>query len=224
MWYKYPDGGEQSVVIFNMKSNKKSNNKQDNDTPDYVVAAPANEPRTLQGAGGARLFDLPGVVYPPEALGFRELWYGSPVHHSIPERCITTREAARILKCSPSAARQYLHVNNIRFYIVGLPKQSRRYYWDRRQVEELASEKEPVYRLQTELYFTTKQALKILGISRTTLHRHFSQGKLTGICARIKSAYGARRQICFLRRDVMKYAEMLQLRRKLLEELKHTEL
>ncbi len=179
-------------------------------------------PRTLIGVGGVRLFNIPGVIYPEEMLkrhaGVKKK-DGKPFH-SVPSWGITTKEAARILGCSPSAARVTLHKNKVHYRIVS-SEQSRRLYWRKSQVEKIRNDRLPEMREENHKLVNSQEAVKILGVARSSLQRYVQRGKLRAINVRyvIPNGGGARHRTYYERAAVLKLAYRLEAMRRHAAEL-----
>lgn len=178
-------------------------------------------PRTLIGVGGVRLFNIPGVIYPEEMLrtqpGVKKR-DGKPFH-TVPSWGITTKEAAIILGCSPSAARLTLHKNKVDYRIVVI-NQSRRLYWRKSQVEKILTKRLPEMRGENRKLITSQEAVKILGVARSSLQRYVKRGKLKAINVRyIPEGGGARFRTYFERAAVLKLSYRLAAMRRHAEEL-----
>lgn len=158
----------------------------------------ANSPRAIQrklvGIRGYRFFNIPGVIYPEEVLrpkpGY-SVRTGKP-YASAPSWGISTADAAVLLHCTASAARAYLHKSNIRFRRVQTPGKSCKIYWCRSQVMQLVANNAPIIQTQEEGMISSTEAMRALGVSRTTLMRYGKRGLLSITAMRRYSRCGLR--------------------------------
>ena len=99
--------------------------------------------RTLTGVGGVRLIEMAGVQYPERVLRARPGYERSSgeAYREAPPWGISTRHAARLLGCSDSAARDYLHRHRVRFRVVAEPGRPCCNYWQRSAVLALVKER-----------------------------------------------------------------------------------
>lgn len=179
-------------------------------------------PRTLIGVGGVRLFDIPGVIYPEEMLKVQrgvKKKDGKPFR-SAPKWGISTKEAAVMLGCSPSAARLCLHKHKVLYRVVS-DEFSRRIYWHRPQVEKIANARLPEMRGENRKLITSQEAVKLLGVSRSSLQRYIQRGKLKAINVRyvVPGGGGSRRRTYVERASVLKLSYKLAAMRRHAEEL-----
>lgn len=162
--------------------------------------------RKLTGVGGKRYFDIPGVIYPTEVLKVKAghcpkdgLPYNSP-----PAWGITTEQAAKILHCSPSAARIMLRRKKVYFHLVKCTTSPPVIYWKKDKVERIADEKLPLVSDDcTSGLLSTHQAAELLRVGRSTIQRAMKAKILNPIHVRVPSEQGPRKR-CFLRRDEVK--------------------
>lgn len=171
-------------------------------------------PRTLVGAGGVRLYDIPGVIYPDYMLTDKKKQErgGCVILSAPPSWAIPTREAARILGCNPSSARELLHRKRVRFCRVAIGPCPPTAYWDKGAVRRLAKKRRPVISELPERLVSTTEAAHELQISRNTLCRYARAGYLQKIRLRTRKEDGARLRNYFLRGEV----ETLKARRELI--------
>ena len=171
-------------------------------------------PRTLVGAGGVRLYDIPGVIYPDYMLSDKKKQErgGSVILSTPPPWAIPTREAARILSCNPSSARELLHRKRVRFCRVAIGPCPPTAYWDRGAVHRLAKKRRPVITDLPERLVNTTEAAQELQVSKNTLCRYARSGYLQKIRLRTRREDGARTRNYYLREEV----EALKARRELL--------
>ncbi len=167
--------------------------------PNYI-------PRTLRGVGGARLIDFPGVVYPPEMLRAQEPREVIPVAPSRerPVWGIPSREAAALLQCSESAARIALHKRRVRCRTVREPGGTVCLYWDKKQVEKLASSRLPILDSVPGKLVDSRVAAEILQVGRSSLYRYSKKKWLHPIRLRLQTPSGLRIHVYYKRDEVMK--------------------
>lgn len=159
-------------------------------------------PRTLIGKGGIKLINLPGVIYPESILNISP---GSDkrtgkAYAKAPSWGITTREAMRLLHCSAPAVRRKLGANKVKFHRVRRPDGPPEIYWNRKQVENIASNSAPIVKTPPVKLLNTEDAIALLGLARSALYRYTRKGKLHVTVARIMTPRGLRNR-CFYRRS-----------------------
>ncbi len=161
-------------------------------------------PRTLAGVGGLKLYDIPGVMYPahmlPESVQ-RRLGV-VPLLSKPPTWAISARQAAEILGCLPSSARDLLHRERVRFCRVSDGTCPPRTYWDRNRVMSLARRRRPVINKKSPRLITANEAVSILNVSRNSLSRYVRSGLLQLFRLRVRGTSGARMGCFYLRSEV----------------------
>lgn len=172
------------------------------------VRRPGLLPRTLRGAGGIRLIDLPGVKYPEAVLHGRK--GADPVsgrpYAEPPPWGISTREAAVMLGVSVRSARALLNRYNARYRLVARPGSCACLYWDRSAVEELRRRRLPLVLKVSGKLCTAREACCILFIARSSLTRYVQSGLLKEYRVRHVTRAGARTCSFFHRGEVHKLA------------------
>ena len=166
-------------------------------------------PRTLKGLGGKRFYNLPGVTYPEEVLKAPKgccpitgLPYAEP-----PKGTVSTREAARLLGSSLSAARNLLSNHKIPYRLVALAGQPPSTYWSRHRVQKLADAKFPMLtEKQLKTHCSIAEAALLLQLGRTSIQRHVSSGRLRSITGRCMTKLGPRKVCYVYRPDIKKMA------------------
>ncbi|MBR5875926.1 MAG: hypothetical protein IKZ10_03720 [Akkermansia sp.] len=156
-------------------------------------------PRRLIGAHGVKLYDIQGLKYPVELLQEEP---EEDVADAPPAWGISTAEAAEILGCRPSSARDVMDKLEVRKQKVrreGLPPT---WYWDKRQVETVAAARRDELRNIPARYMSAHEVSIYLGISRSTLFRYVRAGLLIAYSVRHRSEHGLRIKQFFLRDDV----------------------
>lgn len=180
-------------------------------------------PRNRRGVGGIRLFDIPGVIYPKEVLvpkpGLNHK-DGRP-YREVPCWGITSREAATMLGCSPAAARTWLHRRKVPYRIVGEEGQTLRIFWRKERVMSLAETRLPIVHECPEPLISAVEAMRILHVGRSTLHRYQERGLLKVAKVRHPSDKGVRKCNYFVRKEVEQYAKHLEAVREKEAELDH---
>lgn len=180
-------------------------------------------PRTLRGVGGIRLFDIPGVTYPKEILitkaGMNRR-NGRP-YREIPGWGVTSREAAALLGCTPSSARTWLHRRKVPFRLVGEEGQALRIYWRKERVVALAENRLPIVQSCPASLIPSSEALRILHIGRSSLHRYQERGLLSVMQMRRPSHKGLRKCSYYKREEVEDLAKRLNFVRSKEKELFH---
>ncbi len=163
-------------------------------------------PRTLKGAGGVRLIDFPGVVYPPEMLRVRESRernQGEP-YRERPVWGISSREAAEMLHCSESAARIALHKKRVRCRVVREPGAAACLFWDKKQVEKLARARLPILDAVPPRFVDSRTAAEMLQVGRSSLYRYSKKRWLHPYRLRLRTPSGLRVHVYYRRDELMK--------------------
>ncbi len=152
---------------------------------------------------------IPGVCYPQIRPGY-DPKTGTPYNQK-PAWGISSAEAAYILHCTTAAARHCLARQNVTFRLVRPVKSALQKYWHRAQVEQIAATKHPIYRNTPAHIISAQDAMKALGVSRTTLKRYEEQRMLSSIPLRRRTHLGLRAFHYYKRRDVEFLAHARQL-------------
>lgn len=171
---------------------------------------PLQLPRTLRGAGGIRLINMPGVRYPDEVLQGPS---GTGASRTCPLRkappgFISSQNAAELLGITPRSARAMLARRNTRRVMVREPGKAACVYWERLKVQELLETRCPLVRNLPARFCDSAEACYILMIARSTLHRYVKQGALKEYQVRRAFAGGVHREAYYLRAEVRKLAAM----------------
>lgn len=168
-------------------------------------------PRTLRGVGGVRLYDIPGVIYPKEILQAakgREQSSGKP-YTKPPAWGVTTREAAKLLSCTPAAARMAMQRRKVRYRMVKEPGNVPRLYWNRKEIERMAEARLPIVTRIPAKTLTAEQACALLHICRSSLHRYARKGRIRERSVRLMTKDGTRKMCLYIKADVKKLAARL---------------
>lgn len=177
------------------------------------------------GVGGVRLQNHPGIKHPPHILQARpgyEPRSGKP-YHKPPPWGIDTWQAADLLGCGSAAARALLHRHGVKFRVVQEPGKPPCNLWDRDAVAALARERDITRTRLPPAMMDSRQAMKHLGVSRSSLQRYVQRGYLRQRMYRIQTPRSIRLRAYFpapqvhalatlLRRMRAKEAELHELR------------
>ncbi len=152
--------------------------------------------KTFIGVGGREYINNPKLSF-PEHVKIRRKGTdpksGQPYASASGAFMETSSIAAR-LRCSPSAARQYLHRHGVRFRVVRKSTGSLTLCWRRLDVERLLTAREPVCRRAPLHYVNMEEAVRYLGVVRSYVYRLVKKGCCanTGAASRrpADSAYG----------------------------------
>lgn len=179
-------------------------------------------PRTLRGIGGIRLFDLPGVIYPKEVLvakpGFNRK-DGRPYKYT-PGWGLTTRESAKLLGTTPSAARSWLHRRNVPYRIVGETGGILRLYWQKARVQTLANARLPIAPIKfPKNLISAEETRRRLQVARSTLARYEKNGRLRVVRMRARTSKGLRSRTFYHLTEVEHLADYLKASRQLEQKL-----
>lgn len=163
--------------------------------------------------GGARLFDIPGVIYPravlsesaPRMVHCREI-FSVP-----PEWGISSHHAAGLLGCKVSAAREYMNRQNVCSCRVRQSGGGTRTYWDKYQVRKLAAARVFCGGEIAERFIPVEEVMGMLGVSRTTLARYARLGLLKVYRMRRESRVNGPRLVNFyLKTQVLQLSALLR--------------
>lgn len=165
-------------------------------------------PRTLVGVGGIRLINIPGVRHSESFLkveqGMNALT-GKP-YKAPPEKAMTTREAAVLMRRSISSAYNFLRKHRVTYYYVESGDGKVCTYWNRKEICLLEESLPKIELHVSKEYITARDALKVLQVVRSTLYRYVASGKLREFRRRVMTRRGYRYHSLFLRSEVMKLA------------------
>lgn len=149
---------------------------------------------SLISAIGLPLINHPGIIFPKSVLqtrkGFRQ--ETGKAYRNKPLGGISTREAASLLGCSLSGARQYLKRKKVRFVLVKEQGGCLSCYWDEKDVKSLSKKKEPLVHAAPAGYYSTQETLDALNIIRSTLYRLSRKGILCEKKVRMRTKRGMR--------------------------------
>lgn len=156
--------------------------------------------RTLTGVGGVRLIEMEGVHYPERVLRARPGYERSSgeAYREVPPWGISTRQAARLLGCSDSAARDYLHRHRVKFRVVAEPGRPYCNYWERSAVQVLVKERGEIVKRNPARLMGMEEALGVLGVGRSTLQRYVQSGMLRQVKLRLLTGRGVKERAYFL--------------------------
>ena len=118
-------------------------------------------PPYIIGAGGIRLLNIKGLIYPPEAL------HDAPkeeIHTSPPVWGISTPEAAALLRCTPASARILLHKKDVDFCKVHRYGKAPLLYWRRSQVQHIATHRHTSMKHKPKSFITAEEAHSLLNV------------------------------------------------------------
>lgn len=161
-------------------------------------------PRTLRGAGGIRLINMPGVIYPESVLkGVKgsDTTSGKP-YTSAPSWGVSSRSAAAQLGVSVRTARALLNQSRAKYQLVEQSGRPACLYWDRRKVNQLVSKRLPLVTKIPEKFCSAREACYILQVARSTLSRYVKLGLIKEYPLRHLTPTGVRQVSYYLRADV----------------------
>ena len=128
------------------------------------------------GSKRIHLHNVPGVVYPREFISEQvpRLGHSWDVFRIAPDWAIPSGEAAALLGCKVSAAREFMHRKDVLFCRVQLRGQGKGtcVYWDKKQVQRLARARKFRGSGKIENYIPVEEVMERLGVSRTTVRRY----------------------------------------------------
>lgn len=164
--------------------------------------------------GGARLFDIPGVIYPKAVLSESapRLVHCREIFSVPPEWGISSRHAAGMLGCKVSAAREYMNRLNVCSCRVRQSGGGTRTYWDKYQVRKLAAARVFCGEEIAERFIPVEAVMEMLGVSRTTLARYAKYGLLKVYRMRRESRVNGPRLVNFYLKTQV--SQLTALRRK----------
>lgn len=159
-------------------------------------------PRRLIGAHRVRLFDIQGITYPESVL--KEV-PPEPIAPTAPEWGISTNEAAAILGCKPSSARDVMDKLDVRKVKARRHSFPPTWYWDKSQVEAIAASRLAVLSEIPRIYMSACEVCAFLRISRSTLYRYVRHGLLEVHPIYFRSAQHTCVKHLFLRADIERF-------------------
>lgn len=161
-------------------------------------------PRNLVGAGGVRLYDIPGVYYPDYMLSdsVRCRKNRGEKLDSMPDWAISSESAAAMLGCLPSSARSFLHRRRVRFCRVTAASGKAIICWEKRRVRELAARNGPVLKAFPKRLMTEEEALATLHVTRNTLRSFVRSKQLQKFHVRVAMTQCVRLYNAYLRSEV----------------------
>ncbi len=168
-------------------------------------------PRTLRGVGGHFYIDHPGLTYPDAVLHAAEgmnRQTGKP-YESAPSGCISSEEAAKILKISTKSARIQLHRLNTKYCMVREDGRRLQVYWYREAVEKLSKTRATEWKRIPVTMIDANEAMELLGVQRSSVFRYVQQGKLHEHRHRVKTRRGLRTKLFYDKDEVLRLAEHL---------------
>lgn len=173
-----------------------------------LLLGPHSLPRTLQGVGGARLIDMPGVRYPEAMLHARR---GSDENsgkaYALPPAWgMSSRQAADALGLSVRTARALLNRHKARYRLVFQQGRPACLYWEKSVVKRLLASRMPLVRKIPAKLCSAAEACCILMVARSTLFRYVKQGVLQEYKIRYATKSGVRLLSHYLRADVRRLA------------------
>lgn len=139
---------------------------------------------------------------------------GRPYREAPPGWGLTSREAANLLGCTPASARTWLHRRKVPYRIVCEAGQTLRIFWRKDKVLSLAENRLPVVSNCPSSFISAVDALSILHVGRSSLHRYQERGQLSVFKVRYPSGKGLRQCSYFKRDEVEKLAKSLELMRR----------
>lgn len=169
---------------------------------------PGTLPRTLRGAGGIRLIDMPGVKYPDDVLNGRkgaDPATGKP-HEEAPPWGVSTREAAEMLGISVRSTRALLNRHRSLYQLVARPGSCACMFWERKVVEGLLQKRLPLVQKVPDRLCTAHEACCILFVVRSSLSRYVQCRLLKEYLVRHVTRAGTRTLSYYLRSEVQKLA------------------
>lgn len=179
--------------------------------------------RTLRGAGGVRLYDIPGVIYPPEML--EEPSKTPPGQDKLqtqaPPWGVSTQEAAQMLGLSLSGTRSLLQRKRVRYMAVGTQLQNARLYWHREEVARLCTRAMPRVHSRPEHTYSAAEVCQVLQIGRSSLYRYVRRYKLKEIRVKLLTQGHLRRKYFYLQSEIRQLAARIRAAKSHMVEASH---
>lgn len=176
-------------------------------------ANPFELPRTKIGLGGVRLINVAGATHPESALKARPGMHpktGNP-YGKPPKNTVYSAQAAELLGIRPVSARARLLRHKVRKYYVQLPGGPIMAYWEKKKVLALVRRQAAVRSGVPRGMVGWRQAVKLLGRSRSTLQRHTQKGRVRTQRVRQATGYGMQIRCYYNVADLKKLAAYLRL-------------
>lgn len=143
--------------------------------------------RTLEGVGGAKLWNIPGVVYPDEMLAHPHKRHRVTLVSAPPKNYISSAAAAAMLGNSRSACRAYLHKHRVRSVMVAQRGGAAVNYYPLRSVQRLAESRPPIVTEPPAGCIDSAATRALLQVGRSTLFRYIQRGRLEEIKVRYRA-------------------------------------
>lgn len=140
--------------------------------------------RTLQGAHGERFWNIPGVVYPAEALATHKPKQRTATEP--PKGWLTAREVGRLFGVTTSCARGILIRHKVRHVLIRDGRTAPYNAYEPRAVRALAASKAPITDEPPAEHVDSAEACGLLGCGRGTLFRLVHAGQLPELKIRLQ--------------------------------------
>lgn len=171
--------------------------------------------KTLVGAGGIKLIQHPGLVFPSTALKANPMKHRKfRLQEHAPPWGISTQEVMLLLHCSSSRVRQKLHEHQVHYVHVKRRSSPPSLYWNREEVEQIVRNELPITINTPKGCVNSETACQLLGLARSGLHRYAKKGTLKTRIFRSRSRCGLRTRCFYVKKDVEALAKHLQALRK----------
>ncbi len=157
--------------------------------------------KTFVGADGRRYIRNPKLVF-PEHIKNRRTRDFPKLNDKLLEVYMRTYDAARMMGCSASAARQYLHRHKVNYCVCIAKGVGKCNLWLRTDVARVLKRREPGCKRKPPAYMEMKDAQSFLGVARSYIYKLTRKGLVRQYKCRMKTPKGERVRCLYHRADL----------------------
>ncbi len=160
--------------------------------------------QTSPMARTSTLIDHPGLVFPSSVLrrsSLHRLGNSSFINFEV-LNSVSAAEVAKEMKCTSTAARQYLYRKGARHYKVVSENGRVHVLWNRRDVLRILSQREPILKHKPKGMWTIDQVVSYLGVVRSYVYSLVQQGLIRSYNRRVMTPNGIRVRSFYYEQDV----------------------
>ncbi len=157
--------------------------------------------KTFVGADGKLYIHNPKLVF-PEHIKSRLVRDIAEQEDESADAYMETHDIARMMGCSTSAARQYLHRHKVHYCVCGVKGVGKCNLWLRDDVARVLSRREPGCEHKPDEYMEMKDAQRLLGVVRSYIYKLARKGLVRQYKCRMKTRRGERVRCLYHRADL----------------------